>query len=417
MKNTNNKYLKISNLRYNISEEKKMKNKWQFFLFLMLFALADGFGQQQAADSEIIERLDILEDNIETIKYFLTGEEAPQRGIPVPFSIEIAKTVMEDSDKNTLNNIFYYLSSSLTITTLPEREVKNNDNGRLIIDNGSLIKQVTITKTSKGKLANKIDEFIVYERNSKEEILLVKFDESDSELIFIRNNQTRRFDYYGVYGLYSEITGQRPYLCVYVDRLGVINQSDRPVQQGSQSSYSASDTVQFPGSIEEGGTLQRDVIVSYIISRGSSMDRERIGVIVDAYIREAEIERINHDIAIAQMCYATSFLNNENLIKTHNYGGFNTDAGISIKYGGSHGSIEEGVRAHIQHLKGYASRETPVDLVDNRYRYLVTSGILGTVKYFDDLFFATWAPGNSQNYKYEIRRILGDMYRLSGRFS
>jgi hypothetical protein len=77
--------------------------------------------------------------------------------------------------------------------------------------------------------------------------------------------------------------------------------------------------------------------------------------------------------------------------------------------------MQEGVWAHVQHLKGYASRQPPNrEIVNRRYHLLVNSGILGTVTTLEGLF-ATWSPFNAFEYGNEIRRILGEMYRFSGR--
>jgi len=161
--------------------------------------------------------------------------------------------------------------------------------------------------------------------------------------------------------------------------------------------------------IEGHGSLEKTNIVSYIRSKNATVSTREIEVIIDTYIREAQRENINHDIAIAQMCYATDYLKNQQRISVHNYAGFDAINGVPVRYA----NMGEGVRAHIQHLKGYTSRQKPQgDIVDKRYQILIDKRIQGTVKTLDALF-ENWAPGYSRSYGNVINNILDDLYRLS----
>jgi len=162
------------------------------------------------------------------------------------------------------------------------------------------------------------------------------------------------------------------------------------------------------------GNFKSSAIVSYIMSKKPSMPRQEITVLVNEYISEAKAEGINHDLAIAQMCYATGFLTNRPLMNTHNYAGLNTDLGISVKHGRRHLNMQEGVWAHIQHLKGYASTECPNrEIVNRRYALLVRRGIPGTVKTLEGLA-AIWSPYNPR-YECEIVKIIRELRLYSGR--
>jgi hypothetical protein len=93
------------------------------------------------------------------------------------------------------------------------------------------------------------------------------------------------------------------------------------------------------------------------------------------YREEAMIEGINHDIAFCQMCLETGFLRFGTDIKPQQ----NNFAGLGGVGGGAEGasfsSARIGVRAHIQHLKAYASLEPLVQQeVDPRFRF-VTRGV------------------------------------------
>lgn len=93
------------------------------------------------------------------------------------------------------------------------------------------------------------------------------------------------------------------------------------------------------------------------------------------YREEAAIEGVNHDVAFCQMCVETGFLRFGSDISPSQ----NNFASLGTVGGGSEGasfpSARIGVRAHIQHLKAYASLEPLVqELVDPRFRF-VTRGV------------------------------------------
>jgi hypothetical protein len=164
------------------------------------------------------------------------------------------------------------------------------------------------------------------------------------------------------------------------------------------------------GDIVGSGSLDKKVIVDYICLNNPAAIRREVENLVDAYIMEAWLENINHDIAVAQMCYATDYLKNRRLVNVHNYGDFAAINGVPVTY--TH--VNEGVRAHIQHLKGYATFDIPkASIVDKRYMILITERILGTVKTLDALF-KVWAPADHQNYGNGINNILDSLYRISG---
>lgn len=93
------------------------------------------------------------------------------------------------------------------------------------------------------------------------------------------------------------------------------------------------------------------------------------------YREEAAIEGVNYDVAFCQMCLDTSFLQFIGEIDASQ----NNFANLGSLGGGTTGatfpSARVGVRAHIQHLKAYASLEPIVqDVVDPRFRF-VTRGV------------------------------------------
>jgi N-acetylmuramoyl-L-alanine amidase len=97
------------------------------------------------------------------------------------------------------------------------------------------------------------------------------------------------------------------------------------------------------------------------------------------YREEAKIEGVNHDIAFCQMCLETGFLRFGTDVKSLQ----NNFAGLGAVGGGAEGasfpSARIGVRAHIQHLKAYASLEPLVQQeVDPRFRF-VTRGVAPSI--------------------------------------
>jgi len=99
------------------------------------------------------------------------------------------------------------------------------------------------------------------------------------------------------------------------------------------------------------------------------------------YVDEAQIESVNHDVAFCQMCLETGFLNFGGDAKPEYYN-FAGMGAVSVgKPGLSFPDARTGVRAHIQLLKGYASKEplvqTPVK--ENLRLQFIKRGIAPTV--------------------------------------
>lgn len=89
------------------------------------------------------------------------------------------------------------------------------------------------------------------------------------------------------------------------------------------------------------------------------------------YRQEGVIEGVNYDIAFCQMCVETSFLRFGGAIKAsqNNFAGIGAVGGDAS--GASFPSARIGVRAQIQHLKAYASKEPLVqEQVDPRFRFV-----------------------------------------------
>jgi len=97
------------------------------------------------------------------------------------------------------------------------------------------------------------------------------------------------------------------------------------------------------------------------------------------YREEANLEGVNHDIAFAQMCIETDFLRfRPGLSPAQNNFG-NLGAADGRGQSATFATAQLGVRAHVQHLKAYASVEPLVETaIDPRFRF-VTRGVAPTV--------------------------------------
>ncbi|NMG06085.1 N-acetylmuramoyl-L-alanine amidase [Brasilonema sp. UFV-L1] len=126
------------------------------------------------------------------------------------------------------------------------------------------------------------------------------------------------------------------------------------------------------------------------------------------YREEAATEGVNHDIAFCQMCIETGFLRFDDDIKSEQ----NNFAGLGTIGGGpktaSFESARIGVRAHIQHLKAYASLEPLVqEMEDPRFRF-VTRGIAPSIDQLSGRWSADLEYGN------KIMAMLKRLYESAG---
>ncbi|MBW4563752.1 MAG: N-acetylmuramoyl-L-alanine amidase [Mojavia pulchra JT2-VF2] len=126
------------------------------------------------------------------------------------------------------------------------------------------------------------------------------------------------------------------------------------------------------------------------------------------YREEASIEGINYDIAFCQMCVETGFLRFGGDIRPeqNNFAGLGTIGGST--QAASFPSARIGVRAHIQHLKAYASLEPLVnEVVDPRFRF-VTRGIAPLIEQLS----GRWS--GDLDYGARIKAMVQRLYESAG---
>ncbi len=109
----------------------------------------------------------------------------------------------------------------------------------------------------------------------------------------------------------------------------------------------------------------------FLKSRNKNVTTKSVNFIAKAYVTEAYKEGVNSDIAFVQMCLETNWLRfgGQVSIEQNNFCGLGAlDGGAK---GASFPSVRTGVRAHIQHLKAYASySRLRQQCVDPRFNYV-----------------------------------------------
>lgn len=137
-----------------------------------------------------------------------------------------------------------------------------------------------------------------------------------------------------------------------------------PRCDGPRVSYGAA----RPIPIMSCGRADESHLVRFLLQTHPNANANEVSRIAQAYIREAGAEGVNHDVAFCQMCIETNYLRFGGDVQRwqNNFCGLGaTGGGVP---GASFTTVEMGVRAHIQHLKAYASAQ-PLrhPLVDPRF--------------------------------------------------
>jgi len=89
------------------------------------------------------------------------------------------------------------------------------------------------------------------------------------------------------------------------------------------------------------------------------------------YMEESLDEGVNHDIAFCQMILETGFLKYGGSVKKHQNNFCGLGATSQNASGESFPDMRTGIRAHIQHLKAYASYDNiSKKSVDKRFRFV-----------------------------------------------
>lgn len=118
---------------------------------------------------------------------------------------------------------------------------------------------------------------------------------------------------------------------------------------------------------------------------------------------ESELEGVKAEVIFAQVCLETGYLQFPGQVSANqcNFSGLGaTDDGAA---GATFSDVETGIRAQVQHLKGYASKEDlNEECVDPRFMYLASKR--GTAKYVEDLGGGNWAT--DPDYAAKLKRLI-----------
>ncbi len=148
-------------------------------------------------------------------------------------------------------------------------------------------------------------------------------------------------------------------------------------------------------------------MTGFLLNSNPALDPELAARIAAHYYRESVAEGVNQDIAFTQMCLETGFLSFTGVVRPgqHNYCGLGA---ISNKHRGeTFNSPETGIRAHIQHLKAYASKEAlKNEIVDRRFHFVTR----GSAPCLQDLT-GKWAA--DPNYDKKILNLIRRLYDYS----
>ena len=161
--------------------------------------------------------------------------------------------------------------------------------------------------------------------------------------------------------------------------------------------------IELSRNIMDKGQLSATQLADYFVSKNPDADYEHIKNFAQIYIDEASAEGINSDVAFAQMCVETGYLRFGNLVQPewHNYCGLGA---MDAEHPGERFETEElGVRAHIQHLQAYGTKEETQlnnELIDPRYNWVHKT------KYVEDIFGLTGTWATDPNYAAKIERVL-----------
>lgn len=152
------------------------------------------------------------------------------------------------------------------------------------------------------------------------------------------------------------------------------------------------------------GVCSEQQLAGFLIQNNSNIDSDYAFYIATFYLDESQTEGVNSDVAFAQMCLETGFLQygGATHVTQNNFSGLG--AVNNHTSGESFPSIEIGIRAHIQHLKAYGSTEhLNQDLVDNRFD-LVERGSAPTIFHLAE----RWSTDSHYGYKIKslINRLL-----------
>ncbi|UBM62028.1 glucosaminidase domain-containing protein [Candidatus Sulfidibacterium hydrothermale] len=165
--------------------------------------------------------------------------------------------------------------------------------------------------------------------------------------------------------------------------------------------------IRIPVSIMGHGKLKASALAAFLHQNNPDIPLWEAKKIARIYIEEARAEGVNYDVAFSQMCLETGFLRYGGTVLP----GQNNFCGLGVLNQKTRGvtfqDLRLGIRAHIQHLKAYASnKKLNQKLVDPRFRFVAR----GSIQNINQLS-GHWA--SDKHYGKKIRYLLTRLYRES----
>lgn len=169
--------------------------------------------------------------------------------------------------------------------------------------------------------------------------------------------------------------------------------------------YLFANTNEVPTKIMGSGRLTPEQLHSFFVTAALACDSERVARLAVIYVDEAQAEGVNHDVAFAQMILETGWLRYQGVVRPEMNNFCGLGAVSAVQNGHKFPDERTGIRAHIQHLKAYASKEPLAgQLADPRYHYVRPKGKVPTI----EGLAGTWAT--DPMYSKKIKSLLQRMY-------
>ncbi len=163
----------------------------------------------------------------------------------------------------------------------------------------------------------------------------------------------------------------------------------------------------FSLEINSKGHLTPEMLTSFITLHNPALDPLYVYRMATIYVEEASDEGINWDVAFSQMCLETAYLKfgGDVLPGQNNFCGLGVTGG-GVK-GASFSDMRAGIRAHIQHLKAYASNQKLANpVIDDRFKYVKRGSAPEVHK-----LTGKWAT--DKKYGEKIHRLMEKMYSVA----
>lgn len=165
----------------------------------------------------------------------------------------------------------------------------------------------------------------------------------------------------------------------------------------------------IPTKIMGRGKADVAALLRFLKAYNATVEAKYAESVIAAIIDESDAEGVNHDIAFVQMCQTTNFLRFGGLL-TKNMNNFGGIGAVSKDNPGEYfDSIQEGVRAQVQHLKVYASREPlKKKTVDPRNDRIVAAGLQASA---EDIYGLTSKWAADPKYGDKLFTLLVELYK------